>query len=47
MIALTVVPCVFVFITVQTISDYVSYRDIFHPEEAAAPAQAPDPGVGP
>lgn len=46
-VALIVVPCVFVFITVQTISDYVSYRDIFHPEEGAAPAQAPDPGVGP
>jgi len=33
-VALIVVPCVFVFITVQTISDYVSYRDIFHPDEA-------------
>jgi hypothetical protein len=32
-VVLTIVPYVFVFITVQTISDYVSYRDIFHSDE--------------
>ena len=42
-----VVPYVFIFITVQTISDYVSYRDIFHPEEGAAPATRPIPASAP
>ena len=38
-IALTVVPYVFLFVAAQTISDYVAYRDIFHPPEGdAAPA---------
>ena len=44
-VALTIVPYVFVFITVQTISDYVSYRDIFHSEEGARPVDSPDPGT--
>ena len=29
-VALTVVPYVFLFVAAQTISDYVAYRDIFH-----------------
>jgi uncharacterized membrane protein len=45
-VALTIVPYVFVFITVQTISDYVSYRDIFHPEEVTQITDARDPGAG-
>ncbi len=45
-VVLTIVPYVFVFITVQTISDYVSYRDIFHPDASAPIAAAPDPGAG-
>jgi len=45
-VVLTIVPYVFIFITVQTISDYVSYRDIFHPDEGAPIADAPDPGAG-
>jgi uncharacterized membrane protein len=45
-VVLTIVPYVFVFITVQTISDYVSYRDIFHPDEGAPIVAAPDPGTG-
>jgi len=37
-VALTVVPYVFLFVAAQTISDYVAYRDIFHaPEDLAAP----------
>ena len=41
-IALTVVPYVFLFVAAQTISDYVAYRDIFHAGDAAAPpADAP------
>jgi cyanate permease len=37
-IALTVVPYVFLFVAAQAISDYVAYRDIFHAnEDAAAP----------
>ena len=32
-LALTVVPYVFLFVAAQTISDYVAYRDIFHPPE--------------
>ena len=45
-VVLTIVPYVFVFITVQTISDYVSYRDIFHPDEGAPIVAAPDSGTG-
>lgn len=45
-VVLTIVPYVFIFITVQTISDYVSYRDIFHPDEGARVVAAPDPGAG-
>jgi hypothetical protein len=38
-IALTVVPYVFLFVAAQAISDYVAYRDIFHADEGeAAPA---------
>jgi hypothetical protein len=44
-VALTIVPYVFVFITVQTISDYVSYRDLFHPEEGATTSDSPDSGI--
>ena len=40
-IALIVVPYVFLFVAAQTISDYVAYRDIFHAGEGAAPAEAP------
>jgi hypothetical protein len=37
-IALTVVPYIFLFVAAQTISDYVAYRDIFHgPEDLARP----------
>jgi hypothetical protein len=36
-IVLTVVPYLFLFVAAQAISDYVAYRDIFHPDEAAAP----------
>lgn len=40
-VALTVVPYVFLFVAAQTISDYVAYRDIFHPPgEEAAPSDA-------
>jgi hypothetical protein len=35
-IALTVVPYVFLFVAAQAISDYVAYRDIFHPDEVTA-----------
>ena len=35
-IALTVVPYVFLFVAAQAISDYVAYRDIFHPDEVEA-----------
>ncbi len=34
MIALTVVPYIFLFVAAQAISDYVAYRDIFHADEA-------------
>jgi hypothetical protein len=38
-IALTVVPYVFLFVAAQSISDYVAYRDVFHAnEDGAAPA---------
>ena len=37
-VALTVVPYMFLFVATQSISDYVSYRDIFHAEEAAGHA---------
>jgi uncharacterized membrane protein len=38
LIALTVVPYVFLFVAAQAISDYVAYRDIFHAkEDDAAP----------
>lgn len=43
-VALTVVPYIFLFVAAQTISDYVAYRDIFHPPEGAA-AAAPDGGA--
>ena len=39
-IALTVVPYVFLFVATQTISDYVAYRDIFHAGEASDPAES-------
>ena len=45
-VVLTIVPYVFIFITVQTISDYVSYRDIFHPEEGARVVDASDSASG-
>ena len=35
-IALTVVPYIFLFVAAQAISDYVAYRDIFHPDVADA-----------
>jgi len=35
-VALTVVPYVFLFVAAQTISDYVAYRDIFHSADAEA-----------
>jgi uncharacterized membrane protein len=40
-VALTVVPYIFLFVAAQTISDYVAYRDIFHHGEADG---APRPG---
>jgi len=33
-IAMTVVPYIFLFVAAQAISDYVAYRDIFHADEA-------------
>jgi hypothetical protein len=37
-VALTVVPYIFLFVAAQTISDYVAYRDIFHaPDGEPAP----------
>jgi hypothetical protein len=42
-IALTVVPYVFLFVAAQSISDYVAYRDIFHANEDDA---APIAGAG-
>lgn len=39
-IALTVVPYVFLFVAAQAISDYVAYRDIFHPPGTDAPPPA-------
>jgi hypothetical protein len=44
-IALTVVPYVFLFVAAQAISDYVAYRDVFHTQEldAAPPAEAGTP----
>jgi hypothetical protein len=44
-IALTVVPYVFLFVAAQAISDYVAYRDVFHAHEldAAPPAEAGTP----
>jgi uncharacterized membrane protein len=33
-IALTVVPYIFLFVAAQAISDFVAYRDIFHADEA-------------
>ena len=35
-IALTVVPYLFLFVATQAISDYIAYRDVFHPDEAEA-----------
>ena len=40
-VAVTVVPYVFLFVTAQAISDYVSYRDIFHADERPASSDAP------
>lgn len=37
-IALIVVPYVFLFVVAQAISDYVAYRDIFHAGEEGVPA---------
>ena len=38
-IALTIVPYIFLFVAAQAISDYVAYRDIFHADEIVeAPA---------
>jgi hypothetical protein len=34
-------PYVAMFVAILHISDYVSYRDIFHPDEAAAPQEPP------
>jgi hypothetical protein len=42
-IALTVVPYIFLFVAAQAISDYVAYRDIFHPHDVGA---QPESGVG-
>jgi uncharacterized membrane protein len=41
-IALIVVPYVFLFMAVQTISDYVAYRDVFHAGEGATPPSVKD-----
>jgi hypothetical protein len=41
-VALTVVPYVFLFVAAQTISDYVAYRDIFHTPDVDA---ARPPGI--
>jgi hypothetical protein len=41
-VALTVVPYVFLFVAAQTISDYVAYRDIFHTPDFNA---GPPPGI--
>ena len=38
------VPYYLMFSAVQAISDYVAYRDIFHPGEGAPP-QRPEPGT--
>jgi hypothetical protein len=43
-IALTVVPYVFLFVAAQTISDYIAYRDIFHAGEPSADSPATDVG---
>jgi hypothetical protein len=40
-VAVAVVPYVFLFVTAQAISDFVSYRDIFHTDERPAPPDAP------
>jgi hypothetical protein len=37
-----VVPYLFAFIATLHISDYVSYRDVFHADEPTTPATAPD-----
>jgi hypothetical protein len=44
-VALTVVPYMFLFIAAQAISDYVSYRDIFHADEGPAPPPEPETGA--
>lgn len=41
-IALTVVPYIFLFVAAQAISDYVAYRDIFHPDEIKALPRSED-----
>jgi len=41
-VAVTVVPYMFLFIAAQAISDYVSYRDIFHADEGPAPPPEPE-----
>ena len=38
------VPYYLMFSAVQAISDYVAYRDVFHPAEIAVP-QSPEPGA--
>ena len=38
-IALTIVPYIFLFVAAQAISDYVAYRDIFHADEVAPPPE--------
>ena len=41
-IALIVVPYVFLFVAAQTISDYIAYRDIFHAGEPSSESPATD-----
>ena len=41
-VALTVVPYIALFTATQAISDYVSYRDIFHADEGPAPPPEPE-----
>jgi hypothetical protein len=44
-VALTVFPYLLFFIAAQAISDYISYRDIFHADEGPAPPDEPEPGT--
>jgi hypothetical protein len=41
-VALVVVPYVFLLVAAQAISDYVSYRDIFHADEVPAAPDEPE-----